>query len=289
MIRPSRRLIHPGSKGCGFHRRRLGGATGIAALSLLANGGLPLPAAAEERTLVSGFCELEDAESGRVVEIHDATTIGLDDGRLIHLAAIATPPNLTDPSDASPELEQVLGTTVRFAVGDVEDDRYGRVVAHVFDADGTWLQAAIIENGHAVVAATLGDRQCLAELLAFERVARSEARGLWAEHAVPNAWSAAIRAGDDRFALIEGEVVSVGRTETTVYLNFGHDWSSDLTVTFGSPDADMVEAESGPLDALVGAVIRVRGWLSQRDGPWIRVDHGEQIEVLSGGDAGAAN
>ena len=66
----------------------------------------------------------------------------------------------------------------------------------------------------------------------------------------------------------------------TVYLNFGRDWSRDLTVTIGIADVEVFEAEGGPLDILAGQRVRVRGWLRQWDGPWIRVDHPEQIELL---------
>ena len=87
-----------------------------------------------------------------------------------------------------------------------------------------------------------------------------------------------------RFELIEGEVVSIGRTDRTVYLNFGQSWSIDFTVTIAAAEAALIKAENSPFDNLIGNRVRVRGWLDQWDGPWIRVDHAEQIELLSEDD-----
>lgn len=262
--------------------------TGLAGLSL-AIAGLS-GANAEERTLVPGSCTLDGRGTGVVAEVVDATSLALDSGEIVRLAAIDLPPGFGDPSAVPPELSAAIGREVRLGIGEEGTDRYGRTLAQIYlEPDGTWLQALLLEQGRAVVVPVLGDYRCIADLLRYERSAREAGRGLWQNRSIPDAYSDTIRTEGGRFALVEGRVVSLGRTDSTVYLNFGWDWDFDLTVTFGSPDADIIEGESGPLDDLVGEVIRVRGWLTQRDGPWIRVDHGEQIELLSGGDAGAVD
>ncbi len=75
-------------------------------------------------------------------------------------------------------------------------------------------------------------------------------------------------------------MLSVGKTPTTVYLDFGRNWTTDFTVTVGTQDAALLESEGLALHDLEGRRVRVRGWLSQSNGPMIRVDHREQIEVL---------
>ena len=72
-----------------------------------------------------------------------------------------------------------------------------------------------------------------------------------------------------RFELVEGRIVSLGRTDRTIYLNFGNDWSVDLTVTIRSSDIAEFEANGVTLDELVGQGVRIRSWLEQWDGPWI--------------------
>jgi len=243
------------------------------------------PFAAAAEPLVAGSCDLEPGATGRVASVPDAVTLVFESGDTVRLAAIAP---LTG-DDGTAALEALAaGQDIRLMHGDVASDRYGRAVAQAFLADGRWIQAELLQSGNAVVVAA-DERQCLAELHAFEQAGRETGAGYWDDNAIPGAWSPDIRNGPDRYAVVEGRVESIGRTGTTVYLNFGRNWSEDLTVTIRSDDADIIENEAGTLDQLVGALIRARGWLSQRDGPWIGVDHGGQIEVLSAGNAAVAD
>lgn len=69
--------------------------------------------------------------------------------------------------------------------------------------------------------------------------------------------------------------------DSRVYLNFGRYWKEDFTVVI-ERRALRLFAESGldPL-RLEGALLRVRGWMDDHDGPRIEVTHPEQIEVLA--------
>lgn len=240
---------------------------------------------AAEAALGDPRCALTEGETALVTDVPTALTITLDNGIDVRLAGLMAPDGETSASRAA-LAALAIGKPVGIAYGDVTRDRYDRAVAHVFLSDGQqWLQEALLAGGHAIVNGRGDDRQCLAAMLDAERAARASAAGLWQNYNIPDAWSDDIRTGGGRFTLIEGRVVSIGRTASTIYLNFGNDWSSDLTVTIGLPDATIIENEGSSLDQLVGQYVRVRGWLTQRDGPWIRVDHAEQIELLSAGDA----
>lgn len=83
-----------------------------------------------------------------------------------------------------------------------------------------------------------------------------------------------------RFALVEGPVVSVGETRSTLYLNFGYRWRDDFTVTISASRREEFEAAGLDVAALEGAAIRVRGIVQTRDGPLIKVSHPAQIERL---------
>ena len=65
-----------------------------------------------------------------------------------------------------------------------------------------------------------------------------------------------------------------------VYLNFGSDWRTDFTVRIDPADASRFETAGMDLLALEGQVIRVRGWVQDENGPMIRVDHPERIELV---------
>lgn len=256
-----------------------------ACLALLALA--PINAAADP--LVTGECALVAGETGIVVEIVDAMSVRLDSGLDVRLSGIERPYGADEGAAIAALTTLAKNQPVELAYGEIERDRYGRALAHAFLVDGAWIQTELLAGGHAVATGYEGQRDCLAELLAAEEEARTTRAGFWSLTSIPDAWSDAIRSGPDRFAIVEGRVISIGRTENTVYLNFGRNWSDDLTVTIRSDHADMIETEAGSFDRLEGAVIRVRGWLSQRDGPWIRVDHGGQIEIVSPSNAAVAN
>jgi endonuclease YncB( thermonuclease family) len=264
------------------------------ALSVLAVAALPALAclaiaggAAAETSFGNAGCVLTDGESGIVADVLDPVTVRLDSGLMVRLAGIIPPGDVDGDAAAMDALTGLtLGNPVRLRYGGLSRDRYQRATAQLYLIGGPeiWLQSALISSGHAIVAGFAEDRSCLAALLAVEREARDAGAGLWLRRSPTDAWSGELRSGGARFELVEGEVVSIGRRERTVYLNFGHDWSTDFTVSLAVADADTIEAEGGSFDDLVGRRIRIRGWLDQWDGPWIRVDHAEQIELLSEGN-----
>lgn len=258
----------------------------LAALPALA-GLLSAVNAAAETTFADAGCVLTDGGSGIVAEIVDPVSVRLESGLVVRLAGIVPPPDPATTVAATALLADLtLGKEVYLRHGTLTHDRYQRAMAHLYLASEpvSWVQAELVAPGLAIVGGLAEDRACLADLIAVEREARDARLGLWQNDFPADAWSNRIREGELRFALVEGEVVSVGRTERTVYLNFGHDWSIDFTVTIESSDAAVIEAEGGSFDALIRTKVRIRGWLEQWDGPWIRVDHAEQIELLSEGN-----
>ncbi len=247
---------------------------------------------AQEYAFADAGCVLHDGETGIVAAVLDPVSLRLDTGLEVRLAGIVPFADAEETAAAAVAyLEAVtLGKPVTLRYGASERDRYGRATAQVFIAgsDEAWLQADIVAAGFGIVDDLGGDRSCLAALLKPERAARADQRGLWSRRSPINAWADTLRNVDPRYELVEGRVVSIGRTERTVYLNFGDVWSVDFTVTIDAADANAIEAEGGSLDILVGQDVRIRGWLEQWDGPWIRVDHAEQIEVLNQRNGGGS-
>jgi micrococcal nuclease len=64
-----------------------------------------------------------------------------------------------------------------FDVG--QRDRFGRVLAYVYRADGTFLNAALVENGYAHTMTIPPNVRHANELQELQRSARSQKRGLW--------------------------------------------------------------------------------------------------------------
>jgi hypothetical protein len=229
----------------------------------------PSSAGAQERAFGDTGCNLRVGETGVVTSIVDSVTVRLGGGLVVRLASLLP---AGDADRAIAQLETLLiDRVVSIRYGEIDRNRYGHAVAHIFVPGQTegWVQSDILTAGNAIVAGHAEERNCLAELLSFERIARANRAGVWSTRTPLSAWSPMLRDVSPRFELVEGRIVSLGRTDRTIYLNFGNDWSVDLTVTIRSSDIAEFEANGVTLDELVGQGVRIRSWLEQWDGPWI--------------------
>jgi len=256
-----------------FERRRL-----VAAAIALC-GLLPVPA-------IAGGCLLAPQGEGRVTQVIDARTLRLDDGRDVILAGIE-PVTADESGDAGKTRANgvaalsaiVAGHDITLHGDDDTPDRYGRQPALVFVAGSDIsVQATLLTQGDALVAATMADRDCAAALVAAEAGARAAKRGIWANSsAIKNAESPGdILAGIGQFMVVEGRILSVRQAGATTYLNFGRNWTRGFAVTIPKRMIATFEAAGILLKSLENQKIRVRGWIEARGGPGA----GPRIEVL---------
>ncbi len=242
------------------------------------------------------------AEPLRVTAVLDGDTLELEDGRQVRLAGIeaAKPPRSANPADGRvwPLAEAATRVLSDLALdrrvllhGPAPVDRHGRLLAHLVREDGLWLQSALLVRGTARVHTRPDARAYAAEMLAGEDAARNAGRGLWRSrvYAVRDAADADELARDrDSFQLVEGVVLAVSKSGGETWLDFGADWRSDVTVHIGR--AAMREVTRAGIDPLSyeGRRVRVRGWITLRNGPMIEITHPEQIERLEREPASAA-
>lgn len=229
-------------------------------------------------------CPLTPTVTERVAAVLSGDSIVLESGMPVRLATVAAP----DGGAAEATLAGLVGgRVVEVRLASSERDRYGRAVAQVFipGQPDLWLQAALVERGLLEVRTTAENASCARALLAIEAMAREARAGIWADAAF-----ASLAAADPTltehvgsYAAVEGRVVSTGGTERTLFLNFGYDWSTDFTVTMSASDAAGFDFSGVGVEGLAGRLVRVRGWIQERDGATIRIDHAEQIEILDGG------
>lgn len=242
------------------------------------------------------------AEGLRVAAVLDGDTLELEDGRQVRLAGIeaAKPPRNANPADGRvwPLAEAATRALSDLALGrrvllhgPAPVDRRGRLLAQLVREDGLWLQSALLVRGMARVHSRPDARAYAAEMLAGETTARDAGRGLWRSrvYAVRDAADADELARDrDSFQLVEGVVLAVSKSGGETWLDFGADWRSDVTVHIGR--AAMREVTRAGIDPLSyeGRRVRVRGWITLRNGPMIEITHPEQIERLEREPASAA-
>jgi len=249
-------------------------------------------------------CGADEIARGTASRIIDGRTFVIDDGHEARLAAIEVP-QLAQAHDAGVPpggtaakgtLDALLGgdeVVVRGTGDGGQTDRYGRIVGYAYavrDGSEIFAQGELIAAGYARVADRVGNRACAAELLGREKAARAARLGLWADpyYDVLNAETPSdVLARRGRFALVEGKVVSVRESGSTIYVNFGQRWSEDFTVTIQKRNERNFAAAGLDPKSLQGRRIRVRGWIEGRGGadgnadrsPWIEATHPEQIEI----------
>ncbi len=243
-------------------------------------------------------CEgLRDGARGTVTEIVDGDTLLLDNGLVVRLIGIQAPKLALgrDGHDDWPKGNEAKAALIALALnravllrhGGEEIDRHGRSLAHVHVVDGgqpVWVQQKMLERGMARVYSFPDNRACLPDLLAAEGRARADGLGIWADSYYR------VRRADrpvdlaqlsGHYELVEGRVLQAERLGGQVFLNFGRYFKEDFTAVIDARALRLfTELGADPLK-LGGALVRVRGWIDDRDGPRVAVTHPEQIEVLA--------
>lgn len=237
---------------------------------------------------------LAKGETVSVAAVVDGDTVELaaplDGAREIRLVGIQAPklplgrrnfPTWPLAPQAKTALEALaLNKTLTLYYGESRKDRHGRILAHLIDGNGAWIQGAMLRDGMARVY-TFPDNRAVADLMyAEERAARAAKAGIW-RHSFYR-----VRAPDEAnkdigtFQLVEGRILDAARVKGRVYLNFGADWRTDFTVAIGPPAMKTFRAAGLDPLALKGAAVRVRGWLKRENGPMIELSHPEPLEIL---------
>ena len=255
----------------------------------LAFAATPTPA----QTVAEPECKLDAIGTGAARRVIDGRTFQLDDGQHVRLAALEVPP-MPLPGETGPRvkaglaakaaLEALLaGRPVTLKKLGPNADRYGRIVALVSLEGATRsVQQDMLAQGHALVAADIGERACAALLFSAEHSARTGGLGLWGVPYYviqPANDPVKVLAERGRFTLVEGKVLSVRESGATIYVNFGRRWSEDFTVTILKRNARAFAAGGIEPKKLAGRQIRVRGVIEERGGPWIEATRPEQIEL----------
>lgn len=159
------------------------------------------------------------------------------------------------------------GDQVRLRYLSSKPDRYNRKAAHVYLKDGTWLQGSLVNQGHATPFPYEGEEALVRDLYLLEKPKTFSALKT---ELIPT----------EQFAIVEGRVIDVAHVKGTTYLNFGANWRDDFTVKITKSNHYMFKRYSLKADRLKDKRIRIRGWVSQQNGPMIEARHPTQIEVI---------
>lgn len=200
----------------------------------------------------------------KVQRVVDGDTLRLADGRSLRLIGLNSPELGRQGRTAEPFAEAArrrLGELVAASDGRVGVrlgreplDRYGRTLAHVYDARGRNLEAQLLAEGLGYLVAVAPNVALVDCQQAAERSARQARLGLW-RHS-PAKTAEQLRGGG--FSLIQGRVVRVVRNRGGLWLELG-----DSLVLRVAP-ALLDGFDERQLRGLVGRRVEARGWLIDR-------------------------
>ncbi|SEA15563.1 thermonuclease family protein [Microbulbifer marinus] len=230
-------------------------------LALLCGLLLALPAAAD--------CVLGDADERVALDrVLDGDTLVLRDGRHLRLIGVNTPELAKRGRAAQPLAREAREFTRQFLTGGEitiaydrdRHDRYGRLLAHVYNHRGDSLEAALLTAGlafHIAIAPNLTLAECLAQR---EQSARRRGLGVWAPGVWPLKRAADVRPGDGGFVLLRGTVREVDRNRY-LWLELDGPVALRLPLTDAAGTGDFGQLRWRNWQ---GAQIEVKGWLVDR-------------------------
>ena len=220
-------------------------------------------------------------EWAQVARVIDGDTVRLRDGRSVRFIGINTPEIGRQGRPAEPfavqardALRGLLGTEARLGLrfGVERRDRYGRVLAHVYNADGRSLEAELLTQGLAAQIVVPPNTGKLACYRAAEHEARTAGRGVWGSIYRPQP-VAGLSKQTRGFRLISGRVTSVADSKYSVWLNFplraGERPREGVAVRI--PRKDLDNFPRGFLKGLAGQAIIARGWMFEHKNQLVMV------------------
>lgn len=244
-------------------------------------GSIPIAHAADQKPPCAKLPE----DHGIIKQISTLNIITLEDGRKLTLANIKLS---KENNQANANIKKLIGQRIMFYPSGRIKDRHNRLIVQVVTKrmqDQSWLQLNLVANGQAQVYALPNNRLCVKELLVAEKIARDAKRGEWADTGqfhIRKTGEVNIlnKLPQGSFQIVSGTLFGVGGTAKNTYLNFSNDWSKDFTAVIKTSLLRRKSTTWPKLKTLIGKPIRIRGWLDHWNGPMIRLDSPEMLEVI---------
>lgn len=212
-------------------------------------------------------CGSPSGRALQVARVSDGDTLKLQDGRSVRVLGINAPEithgqNMGQPfgresrAAAQAFIDASKGS-VRLGFERETHDRYGRVLAHVYDSRGRSLAAAQLRAGMALqiaVPPNTAQMQCLAKM---ELVARNASVGLWRDNYWQPLPTQSLRGGETSFRFVRGRIAKVD-INSAVWLEF----DGKLVARVAKKDWPLFVYQRADWLALEGKTVEVRGWIT---------------------------
>ncbi len=228
-----------------------------------------LPRVQERHADCAPSASVAKLRAAKIQKIIDGDTFSLGSGERVRLIGINAPEIRRRRKPGEPLGEEAKKAAQRFfghdlrvylETGTDERDRYNRILAHAYRADGAALEVFLLERGLALqilVPPNIAHRVCLT---AAESRARHAKRGIWDSAYFAPRPAARLKAKDTGFRRVVGTVVSATKTKGQWWLELDGPVVLRLTAALAASFG-----YNAPAD-MKGLQIGARGWLTDRSG-----------------------
>lgn len=252
------------------------------------------------------FQRLRTIGTVKVKQIINALSLRLDDGRIVQLSGIdmpdLTPYEAGDIAVTAQDALTKLLTDKNIVMHQTKDKSKGRNNRMGYDlaqielsanaqpsSSGKaekkpiWVQGYLLLNGLARARPTTRNPEMATQMYALEDMARKNNVGMWDAEKYPDIAVRTPETADNvknSFAIVEGTIKSAATVNNTIYLNFGKNWRTDFTIGVESTVRRKISREMPDMNllSLQGQTVRVRGWVEDYNGPFIRLEHPAMLE-----------
>lgn len=209
-------------------------------------------------------------DRARVSLVQDGDTLLLADGRRLRLIGVNTPELGRDGRKPEPgalaardRLRQLLFTSqqqVQLRFDRERQDRYGRLLAHVFLGDGRNLTQTLLAEGAGAQLVVPPNTWQAACYQTAADAARSDRRGVWAlpSHQAQPVENLTLRS--EGFHVIHGRVIHVGQSASAVWINLAGNFALRIE------REDLAQFQGFDLEALAGSDLEAQGWIYAKSG-----------------------
>ncbi len=243
-------------------------------------------------TIPAGFFRAlaQSPATVKVTKVIDPLTFMGEDKNIYSLSGIEIPNLQTGKKDFTLEASKTLALLIEdkdlklYTTKTRDKGRINRMNQSLVHAelkqDRIWIEGELLAAGLARVKTTPTNPEMHYEMLAIETKTREQKKGLWADSALQVLTPETVTSHENSFAIIEGSPKAAAVTRNMIFLNYGDDYKKDFTV--GIPTSLRVAFSKRKINPLqfANTKIRVRGWVQSYNGPFIEIDHPEQIEIL---------
>ena len=206
-----------------------------------------------------------DSQRVKIKNVIDGDTVRLQDNRLVRFIGINTPEIDHETGQSEPFAEKArefLQAVIDKQQGSIQlqydsenEDRHGRLLAHVFTLDGRNIQALMIAEGLGVWITVPPNLLYLECYRHNERKARQQRSGVWGAQFLTPRETASLTRQDRGFQWMRGKLTRIGHGKKYLWLNFGENVAARVRKD------DLYYFQDKTFATLKNKTVVMKGWL----------------------------